>query len=154
MKRTMVVVAVLFLVLGTMALAQQMRLGIVTQNTYSGVSILNVIPGYPAYGNLQVGDVVVAAHVFPNTSPQPIAMGYGDMRICAVGPGNQQTNLQSYSWYNSRIYSAAHLQSVIFGAPYHSTLVIWVWRWGTMYQFVIQLLDSGGPGQIFMNSVP
>ncbi|HPE69301.1 MAG TPA: hypothetical protein P5560_07425 [Thermotogota bacterium] len=153
MKRMIVLMAVLFLVMATMGLAQ-LRLGIRAQDTYNGVMITEVMPGYPAYGYLQPGDIVVAAQIYPNYYPNPIPMGPGGGGVVLMGPMNQQIVIQNYAWNANSIYSMYQLQNIILNAPVNSTLVIWVRRWGVVYSFVIQLMDNWNQGVVMMMQIP
>lgn len=115
------------------------RLGIATtDNNGNGVLVTQVLQGYPAYGQIYPGDVIVSAQVI-----QGQVMVYNNY---VSGPGFYgYPTSPSGTW----IYSSSQLQSVILSAPWSSSLILWLYRYGNPMMLVIQLVNAYSP-PIFM----
>ncbi|MEA1884314.1 MAG: hypothetical protein U9N62_07345 [Thermotogota bacterium] len=140
MKKAIILVAIMAIIIAG-ATFGQIRLGITAQDTYNGVMISAVHYGYPASGILRNGDIVRYAKVIYNS--QPVMMS-GNLMVMGMDQ-KVIVNLSAYpNGYGQYVTSSGQLQSIVFGAPYNSTVVLTVQRNGYMRTYAIALLNNGG----------
>ena len=140
MKKTIILVAIMAVII-TGATFGQLRLGITAQDTYNGVMVTAVHYGYPASGILRSGDIVRYAQVIYNS--QPVVMG-GNLMVMGMDQ-KVIVNLSACpNGYGQYVTSSGQLQSIVFGAPYNSTIVLTILRNGCTRTYAIGLLNNGG----------
>lgn len=121
-----------------------LRLGITAVDHYQprGARVTAVHSGYPAYGNIQVGDILTHVGLYDGT----VMGGIGGQ--ITIGNVTIQVNVP----IGTPIQSVTQLQSMILNAPNNSVVTIWVLRGGQYRVLVIQLanLTQGGGPVTFM----
>lgn len=118
----------------------QLRLGIgVSDNGGNGVRVSQVFYGYPAYGNLQVGDIITYVD-YVNSGPVLL----GKSGLAKIGNLQVKAN-RPRGW---KIWNTGQLQQIILGSPWNTVVVIWVERYGWNFCFIVRLLDPNSGGGV------
>jgi len=111
------------------------RLGISSvDNNGNGVLVTQVLQGYPAYGQLFPGDIIRSVQII-----QGQVMVYNNYVQAYNFYGYPQT--PSGTW----VYSSSQLQSMILSAPWNSSIILWIQRYGSPMMLVIQLVNANSP---------
>lgn len=131
MKKVIGLLVVMVILVSGLTMAAGLRLGIGIYDNYpSGARIAEVFQGYPAYGYLFPGDLIMSiGYYYGNVA---IYYGYATMGNARVSTANPS---------GTTIYNASQCQSMIMNAPYNCTVAIWVNRNGNYQLIIIQLLD-------------
>jgi hypothetical protein len=143
MKKRLGIFMAVCLLCTTLGLASGLRLGISAIDHPYGAQVVETYYGYPAYGYFLPGDIVTSVgYYYGNVT---VFQGYammGQTRITPVNPAG------------TKVYGSQHLQSLIMGAPYNSTVAFWILRNGYYRLMVIQLLNPNGVNNPIPMMVP
>lgn len=135
--------------------------GYYNNNYINGVRVISTTPGLPAYGYLEVGDIITEMVSIPNGQIWNNPNNPNGGLMISLNPymplGAQLYTLNNYgiSYSYSQITNLQALLGIVNTASYHSNVIMRVFKpnWGT-WTYVSLTLDTNNSGTFWIMPMP
>ena len=135
--------------------------GYYNNNYITGVRVISTTPGLPAYGYLEVGDIITEIVSIPNGQIWNNPYNPNGGLLFSLNPymplSSQLYTLNNYgiSYNYSQISNVQTIAGIINSSSYHSNVIMRVFKpnWGT-WTYVSVTLDTNNSGSFWIMPMP